>query len=121
MPIRLTLSASAKTNSAPSCFDGCEPTADAPHMADLVERVAAGSAAAFGEIYDLTIDRVFRFAVHVTHDRLAAEELVCAAYVSAWGSAKHYEGSAGTVLDWLFVICADAALAAGLSDGSYRA
>jgi hypothetical protein len=113
MPPRLDLSHLANYRETPSNFDAFDSSGDCARMTLLVARVAEGSETALGEIYDLTVDRVFSLAAQVTRDRPSAEELVCAAYLHAWRSAGRFRHFDGSVVEWLLVICADMAGAAG--------
>ncbi len=79
-------------------------------MASIVSRVAAGSEQALGELFDLTVDRIFPLALRLSRDRVAAEETVCAVYAQAWRSADRFPEFEDSVTGWLLGICADVAV-----------
>jgi RNA polymerase sigma-70 factor, ECF subfamily len=76
----------------------------------LVARVNAGEQAALGELYDLTVGKVFALALAILRVREDAEEVVCDTYGQVWQQAARFDASRATVMGWLLMICRSRAL-----------
>lgn len=75
-----------------------------PNLDDeLMERVAAGDAAAFGELYAATSSIVFGFALSIVGNRMDAEDVMHDAYIKAYQAAVSYQPQ-GKPLAWLLTI-----------------
>lgn len=66
-------------------------------------RGRSGDAAAFGAIYDLHRDRVFRHAFRVLQHRADAEEAVAIAFLELWRKRRTVRVVDESVLPWLLV------------------
>jgi RNA polymerase sigma-70 factor, ECF subfamily len=67
----------------------------------LMAQVQAGSAEAFGELYDRYCDRAYRVAWSICRDDARAEDAVQEAFTSIWKSRGYYLSQRGTVAAWL--------------------
>jgi len=76
---------------------------------DLVRRLAGGDKAALEELYTAYGQRLFAFALRLTNDPEAAEDVVQDALMAAWWSAKSYRGE-GRLIAWLLGIIHHAAM-----------
>ena len=74
------------------------------HSACLT-RMAKGDEAALGELYDATVGRVYGFALRITNNAAAAEEIASDVYLQAWRDAGRYDASRAKVVTWLLMIC----------------
>lgn len=86
---------------------------DAAHAAELsalIQRVAAGNHPALGELYDLTVGRLYALAQTVLRNAADAEEVVCEVYTQVWQTAAHYDSRRGGVMGWLLTICRSRAI-----------
>jgi RNA polymerase sigma-70 factor (ECF subfamily) len=63
-----------------------------------------------GELYDLTVSKVFALARLIVRNPADAEEVVCDVYTQVWRSAASYQGDRGEVMGWLLVMCRSRAL-----------
>lgn len=70
----------------------------------LLRRVAAGDAAAFAAVYDLTKSRVFGLVVRVLRDAGYSEETTQEVYLEVWRTASDYDSARGSALSWLLTI-----------------
>ncbi|BAX90830.1 ECF RNA polymerase sigma factor SigK [Mycobacterium shigaense] len=70
----------------------------------LLRRVAAGDAAAFAAVYDLTKSRVFGLVVRVLRDAGYSEETTQEVYLEVWRTASDYDSTRGSALSWLLTI-----------------
>lgn len=68
---------------------------------ELMSRVAADGAGAFGQLYDRYSDRAFRVARSVCDDDSAAEHAVQEAFVCIFRSRARYRSERGTVTAWI--------------------
>jgi RNA polymerase sigma-70 factor (ECF subfamily) len=69
--------------------------------ADLMLRVQADDAEAFGLLYDRFSSRAYRVAYGATHDRPRAEDIVHDAFFSLWRRRADYRPELGTVTAWV--------------------
>ncbi len=76
---------------------------------DVLSRVASGSTAALGAIYDAHADRLYGFARRLVGEDGAAEDLVHEVFLSLPSAAARYRGEA-SVRNFLFAIAQNHAL-----------
>lgn len=60
-------------------------------LKELVERAKAGDAEAFGNIYELLVDRVYRFIFLRTNNKEDAEDLTEQVFIKCWENLKKYQ------------------------------
>lgn len=60
--------------------------------------------AALSKLYDLTVSRVFGFALRIVGDHHDAEEITCDVYAQAWRNAKRYDPQRAPVFAWLMLM-----------------
>ncbi len=87
----------------------------------LVERIQAGSADAFNELYDRYRDRAFRVARSICFDVGRAEEAVQDAFLSIWRSRESYRPERGTVATWVLALTRHRAIDAQRRNGKHAA
>jgi len=75
--------------------------------AALWQRVMAGEAAAFGELFDRRADAIYNFCLRRTADRTAAEDLLSATFLQAWRGRAAVQLVGDSVLPWLYGIAAN--------------
>ena len=89
-------------------ISGTEPSQpsagpDEPTVVALVDRVvAARDAAAFGEIYDRFVDRVYRYLYFRTGSHPEAEDLTEQVFLKAWEAIGRYRWQGRPFLAWLY-------------------
>lgn len=86
--------------------DGADPAA----LAALLQRVGAGDEAAFGELYDATVGRVYGLALRVLREPRAAEEVAEDAFFQVWREARRFDPARGRPLAWILTIARSRAL-----------
>lgn len=86
-----------------------EPNDDAGESA-LWERARVGDQPAFGSIFDLHKDRVFRHAFRLLTNRHDAEDALGAVFFELWRRRRDVRMSDGSVLPWLLVTTTNTAL-----------
>lgn len=70
---------------------------------ELVEKFRSGDAAAFNQIYDSSVERLFRFAYRLTGSREDAEDLTLETYAAFYKARKNFENRS-TLQTWLYRI-----------------
>jgi RNA polymerase sigma factor (sigma-70 family) len=70
---------------------------------DLWRRSLEGDSAAFGRLFDLHRDRVFRHACRLAESRQDAEDLVASTFLEFWRCRDRVRVVDGSVLPWLLV------------------
>jgi RNA polymerase sigma factor (sigma-70 family) len=71
--------------------------------AQLWSRSLTGDGAAFGELFDLYHDRVFRHAYRLVEDRRDAEDVTATAFLELWRRRADVRLVNDSVLPWLLV------------------
>jgi RNA polymerase sigma-70 factor (ECF subfamily) len=80
-----------------------------PSNDELVERCRFGDRNAFEALYRATVGRVYAFALRMSGNRQAAEDVTQETYVRAWQSIGSFRGHAA-VTSWLISIAIRAAV-----------
>jgi len=70
----------------------------------LVERAAGGNFEAFGKLYGIFLDRIYRYAFHQVQDRMTAEDITEEVFVKAWKAIKSCKGKGPTFSAWIYRI-----------------
>jgi RNA polymerase sigma-70 factor (ECF subfamily) len=70
----------------------------------LVERAAAGAADAFGELYQLYLDDIYRYVYYRTGDTRDAEDLTEQVFLRAWEALPGYKRRGNPFTSWLYRI-----------------
>lgn len=70
----------------------------------LVESAVEGNIEAFGEIYGVFLDRIYRYIFYQVNDRAAAEDLTEEVFLKAWGGIQRYTWKGQPFSAWLFRI-----------------
>jgi RNA polymerase sigma-70 factor (ECF subfamily) len=86
-------------------FPGMEKIPEPSELSGLIQRVAAGERDALGELYDVTVGKLFALARLILRNDADSEEVVCDVYTQVWQEAAKYRGDRGGVLPWLLMIC----------------
>lgn len=68
---------------------------------DLVAQFLAGNREAFALIYELHSPAVFRFALHMSSDRMKAAEITQEVFIWLMGHARHFDPSRGELQAFL--------------------
>jgi RNA polymerase sigma-70 factor (ECF subfamily) len=73
-----------------------------PGEADLTARARAGDADAFGQLYELHVDRVYRYVAYRVKTEHEAEDLTEQVFLKAWEAMPRYEDRGLPFRAWLF-------------------
>jgi len=85
---------------------GATPRVDSSQtdLNKLVEKAADGDYAAFGELYSLYLDRIFRYVFYQVKDRMRAEDITEEIFIKAWKAIDSCKGKEQTFPAWLYRI-----------------
>jgi len=70
----------------------------------LVERAAGGDTDAFGRLYDIYADRIYRHIYYRTSNIEDAQDLTQEVFIKAWQGLPKYKRTKTPFLGWLFTI-----------------
>lgn len=83
--------------------DGTDPRVELD-VESLVDRAAGGDTEAFGQIYDMYADRIYRHIYYRTNNVEDARDLTQDVFVKAWQALPRYKRTKTPFLGWLFTI-----------------
>ena len=81
-----------------------------PAEAELVEKAVRGDAEAFGKLYDLHVDGVFRYIVYRVGSVPDAEDLTAQTFLQAWQAVHRYRPMGYSFRAWLLTIAHNLAM-----------
>ncbi len=70
----------------------------------LIRQAAGGSFKAFGSLYSIYLDRIYRYIYYQVNDRMTAEDITEEVFVKAWKAIKSCQGREDTFQAWLYRI-----------------
>ncbi len=70
----------------------------------LIRKAAGGDAEAFGEIYSLYLDRIYRYVFYQVRDKMTAEDITEEVFIRAWRAIGSCRGKEQTFSSWLYRI-----------------
>jgi len=70
----------------------------------LIQRAISGDADAFGRLYDMYVDRVYRHLYYRVGNVADAEDLTQQVFLKAWQAIDRYKKTASPFLAWLMTI-----------------
>lgn len=79
-------------------------SASTDHVAELLQRVAAGDQGAFARLYDMLSSRVFGLILRVLVDRSQSEEVLQEVFLELWQSASKFVPNRGQGRSWVLTI-----------------
>ena len=77
---------------------------DQPEIIRLVNKAAGGSFEAFGELYGVYLDRIYRYVLYQVKDRMTAEDITEEVFVKAWKAINSCKGKGKTFSSWIYRI-----------------
>ena len=80
------------------------PTRDQTTVVRLIIRAEGGDFEAFGELYSIYLDRIYRYVFYQVKDRMTAEDITEEVFVKAWQAIGSCKGKEATFSAWLYRI-----------------
>ena len=77
---------------------------DQSEVEELVEKAAVGNIEAFGELYSIYLDRIYRYVFYQVKDKMTAEDITEEVFVKAWKAIGSCKGKSNTFSSWLYRI-----------------
>ena len=77
-------------------------TYDKTEVPRLVERAADGSFGAFGELYSIYLDQIYRYVFYQVRDKMTAEDLTEEIFLKAWEALGRYKQRSLAFSAWLY-------------------
>lgn len=74
------------------------------HVAELLQRIAAGDQGAFAELYDMLASRMFGLVLRVLVDRAQSEEVLQEVFLEIWQSAARFSPKKGQGRTWVLTM-----------------
>lgn len=75
-----------------------------PQIAGLVDKAIGGDEVAFGKIYDLHVDRIYRHIYYRVSNKEDAEDLTQQVFINAWKAMPRYKRTSSPFPAWLMTI-----------------
>lgn len=75
-----------------------------PQEAELVKRAQAGEGEAFGRLYDVYLDQIYRFIYYKVFSREVADDLTSETFMKALDRLSSYDEKRGRFNSWLYQI-----------------
>jgi len=79
-------------------------TSEQDKVIGLVERAIGGDFAAFGNLYGIYLDRIYRYVFYQVKDKMTAEDVTEEVFLKAWKAIKSCRGKERTFSSWLYRI-----------------
>lgn len=79
-------------------------TSEQNKVVRLVEKAIRGDFAAFGELYGVYLDRIYRYVFYQVKDKMTAEDVTEEVFLKAWKAIKSCRGKERTFSSWLYRI-----------------
>ena len=70
----------------------------------LIERASEGDFEAFGELYGIYLDRIYRYVFYQLREKMVAEDLAEEIFLKAWRAIGSYKGKGQAFSSWLYRI-----------------
>ncbi len=80
------------------------PLVDKHAEQDLIQRACRGDGDAFGQLYESTLTRVYRYIYFRVTDDETAEDLTSKVYLKAWQNLPRFQASSSPFIAWLYTI-----------------
>ena len=70
----------------------------------LVDKAANGNFNAFGDLYSIYLDKIYRYVYYHVKDQMMAEDITEEVFVKAWKAIKSCKGRGRTFSSWIYRI-----------------
>jgi len=80
------------------------PPTEKAAAANLIKQAAGGSTAAFGDLYKMYLDRIYRYLYYQVKDKMTAEDMTEEAFLKMWRGLPRFRGDERAFTAWLYRI-----------------
>ena len=87
----------------PEAIPSKEPR-ELSQITELIDQAAGGNLKAFGEIYKIYLDRIYRYVFYQINDKMTAEDITEEVFLKAWKAIGTCKGKEKTFSSWLYRI-----------------
>ncbi len=77
---------------------------DPAEIVGLIEKASGGNVKAFGELYSIYLDRIYRYVFYQVRDKMIAEDITEEVFIKAWRAIRSCKGKEKTFSTWLYRI-----------------
>ena len=70
----------------------------------LIKKAISGDGEAFGELYNIYLDRIYRYVFYQVRDKMTAEDITEEVFIKAWKALASCKGKERTFSSWLYRI-----------------
>jgi RNA polymerase sigma-70 factor (ECF subfamily) len=70
----------------------------------LVDKAARGDFRAFGQLYTIYLDRIYRYVLYHVKDRMTAEDITDEVFIKAWKAIRSCKNKGHTFSAWIYRI-----------------
>ena len=81
-----------------------DQASDKPEITRLVELAAAGNFEAFGKLYHIYAEKIYRYVYYQVKDKMTAEDITADVFLKALEAIKSCKGKEATFSSWLYRI-----------------
>ena len=79
-------------------------TQDQPEVGGLVIRATGGDVDAFGDLYSIYLDSIYRYVFYHIRDKMMAEDITQEVFLKAWNAIGSCKGKEQTFSSWIYRI-----------------
>ncbi len=77
---------------------------DQSRIIRLVERASSGDIEAFGNLYTIYVEQIYRYVFYQVKDKMTAEDITEEVFIKAWRAIDSCKGRGETFSSWLYRI-----------------
>ena len=77
---------------------------DQSRIIRLVERASSGDIEAFGKLYTIYVEQIYRYVFYQVKDKMTAEDITEEVFIKAWRAIDSCKGRGETFSSWLYRI-----------------
>ena len=70
----------------------------------LIDKIQQEDQQALGQLYDVTVNRLFGFVLKLTNNRPLTEEIIGDLYLQVWRNATNFDAERATPIAWLLMM-----------------
>jgi len=92
------------TLSRPIIQSSIAPVVEPADVRSLIRQAVGGSAPAFGELYRIYLERIYRYLFYQVKDTMTAEDMTEEVFLKMWRALPRFRGDERALTSWLYRI-----------------